>query len=441
MKALNDQHSSSALLQTIRPYLADVMAIVVLIVVAGVASYFGSLLIGENVLDKKQFGDTWFDSDVSAYFIWLNNRFSELHVRTYKHPLFSLIFCLPVYGLNALGIELMVAMRLYMAVIAGLWLGAFYLLLRLLGCRRFDAILFSAIGATSAAAMFWFVVPESYPFGSLSLILAAILTLLAQSRILPLWSYIATNIFTLSITITNWMAGIFTTILENSKQKSSQILIRTLGIVIVLSGVQKLIFPKATFPPFIPPGKEASYLFSAESGGVFRILQSSIAHTIVMPQIQVLPHPRTGAPIMLTQFSFPGSGSLWGAIAVGLWMALLALGIWALLSLKIHQKFRLFLGLLLLGQLLLHLVYTGRETFLYSLHFAPLFIVLAALSTLTRSRLWSLGLASILLVCIIMNNGIQFNHAREFYQGHESSVPTEEMGLKPHPYRMAFLDF
>lgn len=411
---------SSESFKTFYPYLADGITIVFLVVAAGAVSYLGSQLIGENVLNKEQFGDTWFDSDVSAYFIWLTNRFSGLHVRTYKHPLFSLILCLPVYGLNALGIELIVAMRLYMAVIAGLWLGALYLLLRLLGCRRFDAILFSAMGATSAAAMFWFVVPESYPFGSLSLIVAAILTLLAQSRILPLWSYIATNIFTLSITITNWMAGILTTILANSKQKSIQLFSWTLGIVIVLSGVQKLIFPKATFPPFIPPGKEASYLFSAESGGVFRILQSSISHTIVMPQIQVLPHPRTGAPIMLTQFSLPGSGSLWGAIAVGLWVALLALGIWALFSLKIHQKIRCFLGVLLLGQLSLHLVYTGRETFLYSLHFAPLLIGVAALSTLTRSRLWSLGLASLLLICMTINNGLQFNKARAFYQDHSS---------------------
>jgi hypothetical protein len=144
-----------------------------------------------------------------------------------------------------------------------------------------------------------------------------------------------------------------------------------------------------------------------------------------MPKIKVLPHPRNGDPIMLTQFSLPGSGSLWGAIAVGLWLALLALGILALFSLKIHRKFRFFLGLLLWGQLSLPLVYTGRETFLYSLHFALLFIAIAALSTLTRSRLWSLGLASLLLVCIVINNILQFSQARAFYQGHSlSSQPT-----------------
>lgn len=431
MKEVNPPSNLSQFSQAIHRHLADTIAIVILVVVAGVASYLGAQLIGENVLDKSKFGDTWFDSDVSAYFSWLESRLSHLHVRTYKHPLFSLILCLPVYALNSLGINLIVATRIYMGLVAGLWLGAFYILLRLLGCRRFDAILFSSIGATSAAAMFWCIVPESYPFGSLSLILAAILTLLAQSRTLPLWSYIATNIFTLSITITNWMAGILATILAQSKKQSWQIFRWTLGIVIVLAGVQKLIFPTAAFPPFIPKRGEVSYLFSSESGGIFKILQSLFAHTLVMPKIQILPHPRTGAPMMLTQFSLPGSGSIWGAIAVGLWLALLALGIWALFSLKIHLKFRLFLGLLLLGQLSLHLVYTGRETFLYSLHFAPLFITLAALSTLTRSRLWSLGIATLLLVCLVINNSWQFNQARAFYHPQSSSHLTSEQQKFP----------
>lgn len=416
---------SPAFWKIIRPYLADAIVLFVLVIAAGIASYSGANLIGANVLDMKHFGDTWFDSDVAAYFEGLKNRLSLLHVRTYKHPLFSLILCLPVYGLKALGIDFIVATRLYIATIAGVWLGALYVLLRLLECRRFDAILFGLLGTTSAAAMFWFVVPESYPFGSLSFVLAAILTVLAQSQTLPFWSYVAVNLLTISITITNWMAGILTAAIGNSRQKALKIWGLTLSIVVILSGFQKLIFPKSAFPPFIPKSREASYLFSSESGGIFNILKSFLAHTVVMPQIQILPHPRTGEPIMLTQFSLPGSGSLWGAVAVGLWLALLGLGLWALFTLKVHRPFRFFLGILLLGQLLLHLVYTGRETFLYSLHFLPLFIALAALSTLNpRSRLWSVGLAGLLFVCLVLNNTQQFDLARAFYQNpHLETLP------------------
>ncbi|MBE9041939.1 hypothetical protein IQ235_14240 [Oscillatoriales cyanobacterium LEGE 11467] len=414
----------------VHQYFPDIVILFILCLGAGIATYLGARALGDNVLELKNFGDTWFDSDAAAYFQWLENRSSHLHVRTYKHPLFSLILCLPVYGLKVLGLQLIVATRLYQAAIASLWIGALYVLIRLLGCRRLDAMLLTLLGSTSAAAMFWFVVPESYPFGSLSLILAAILTVLAQSRKRPLWSYIVTNILTLSVTITNWMAGIFAAILGNLpkiKNKNNQLIFGlTLAIVTVLAGVQKLIFPKAVFPPFVIRPREAAYLFSDESGSIFNIIQSLIAHTIVMPDIQIRPHPNGasdagGGLMMVTQFSLPGSGSLWGAVAVGLWVALFGLGLWALFSLKTHLKFRIFLGLLLSGQFVLHLVYTGRETFLYSLHFLPLFIILVALSTLTRARLWSLGLISLLLVCIAINNTQQFDRAREFYHIHSSS--------------------
>ena len=68
------------------------------------------------------------------------------------------------------------------------------------------------------------------------------------------------------------------------------------------------------------------------------------------------------------------------------------------------------IGLALLGQLALHSVY-GRETFLYSLHFAPLLVVLAGLSVLTRVRPLALVLALILTLTVGINNGLQFSKA------------------------------
>ncbi|NJR74157.1 MAG: hypothetical protein HC773_11845 [Scytonema sp. CRU_2_7] len=94
-----------------------------------------------------------------------------------------------------------------------------------------------------------------------------------------------------------------------------------------------------------------------------------------------------------------------------LWAGLLALGLWALFSLKQHLKLRIVLGLTLLGQLALHsVVYT--ETFLYSLHFGPLLVVLAALSTLLKpARLIALVLAGTLVLTAGVNNVLQFNKA------------------------------
>jgi hypothetical protein len=119
---------------------------------------------------------------------------------------------------------------------------------------------------------------------------------------------------------------------------------------------------------------------------------------------------------MSVQLSAPGSASIWGNIAVILWIALLSLGIWALFSLKQHQKFRIVLGLSLLGQLLLEIVY-GDERFIHAPHFLPFLMLTAALSTLTRARLLALVLTGTLVLTAGVNNVLQFNKAVDFSFG------------------------
>jgi len=75
-------------------------------------------------------------------------------------------------------LEPITAVRIVIAAVALVQLAVH--LLRLIGCRQFDAALFSILAATSAAAMFWFVIPETYSFGSLSILLALGLTALAH---------------------------------------------------------------------------------------------------------------------------------------------------------------------------------------------------------------------------------------------------------------------
>ncbi|MBD2251307.1 hypothetical protein [Nostoc parmelioides] len=98
---------------------------------------------------------------------------------------------------------------------------------------------------------------------------------------------------------------------------------------------------------------------------------------------------------------------------------------------KKHLKFRIVLGLTILGQLALHSVY-GDETFLFSLHFAPLLVVLAALSTLTRARPLALVLAGMLVLIVSVNNGLQFSKVVGFFadQGLTRQEILQEMGLQ-----------
>ncbi len=403
--------------KSLRQHWGDLAIIVILMLVAGLACYQGAQAIDPVILDEKTVVVKWFTADTMRVFTNMTDRWSD-HNRIKVHPLFSLLAFPPVYFLNAiLGIKAIAAVRIVIAGIASLWLGTLFLLLRLIGCPKLDAALFSLLGASSAAAVFWFVVPETYPFGSLSILIALCFVALGQYiKLSPLW-YVLVSALTLSFTITNWMAGILAAVVNYSWKQALQISANAFCLVTVLWGLQKWFFPSAEF--FLGDREEQKYILLDESGGPLQVVKSFIAHTMVMPAFSIVERSNNWHGI-LTQNSPPGSAYLWGAIAVGAWTALLGLGIWGLFTVKQHLKLRLVLGFTLLGQLGLHTVY-GDETFLYSLHFAPLLILLAALSTLTRARWVALVLAGVLLISAGANNYLQFNKASDFLQTHSLS--------------------
>ncbi|MDP8963869.1 MAG: hypothetical protein M3O33_07755 [Cyanobacteriota bacterium] len=396
------------------PYWQDILLAVALAAVAGFTSYQGAQLINPVIVDAQS-NDVWFEADVPRVFANMTDRNSD-NYRTKVHPLFTLITFPIVFVIKrALNLNQITAVHIVIATVAFLWLGTLFIVLRLIGCNRFDAALFSILAATSAAAMFWFTVPETYSFGSLTFLLALGVVALAQyQKLSPLWYTIASAL-TLSFTVTNWMAGLLATIATHPRKRCLWISVQAFCVVSVLWGIQRLIFPSSKFP--FASREEKNYILMPEAGGPLQVLKSFLCHTMVMPAIDVV-SDRYKPPhwsIMTTQASIPGSGSLWGTIAVVLWTALLGLGLWGLFSVKQHPKLRLVLGLTLLGQLLLHTLY-GSETFLYALHLAPLLVVLAAFSLLTRARPLALVLAAMLVLTAGVNNSLQFKKATDFVQ-------------------------
>jgi hypothetical protein len=388
----------------------DTAIVLILAIIGGLASFSGAQLVEPLIVNEKA-NNIWFEADVARVFDNMTNRGSN-HYRTKVHPLFSIVALPPVYLLEKiLSLDTLTSVRTVIAVVAAIWLAVLFIVLRLIGCRRFDAILFSLLGAASAAAMFWFTVPETYSFGSLSILLGLLLAVIGQYRQLSSFWYIIVSTLTLGMTTTNWMVGILATMVNHRRKRALQISVNSFCLAIVLWSIQKFIFPSAEF--FIGDLEEKRYILKPESGGPLRVFTSFVYHTMVMPSIEVVSDfTQSDRLIMVTQLSSAGSGSLWGAVAVGSWLALLTLGLWALFFLKKNGKVRLVIGLALLGQLALHIVY-GNETFLYSLHFVPLLIVLAALSTLTQARVLGLVLAGILLLTTAINNGLQFQQATQ----------------------------
>jgi hypothetical protein len=95
---------------------------------------------------------------------------------------------------------------------------ALYSVLRLFGCRQLDTALFTTLAAVSASSVFFLTIPETYVYGSLTILLALGMVLLTRERLLhPFW-FVVMSAMTLSMTVTNWMVTSNFATLEKSFQ-------------------------------------------------------------------------------------------------------------------------------------------------------------------------------------------------------------------------------
>jgi hypothetical protein len=402
-----------------------------LAIAAGVASYETSKLLPPVLLQTY---DVWFESDLARVYDNMADRWSN-HYRTKVHPLFSLLTHPLVYAFTKfVGLAPTTAIRILNAVVAGAWLVVLFSIMRLAGCRMFDAVLFSLIAACSAGAVFWLVVPETYPLGSLSILLAVLLALVAERRRVAEWQFLLVSALTLSVTVTNWMAGIVAALAHHPWRRAMQIGVNAFCIVVVLWGVQKYVFPSAQF--FIGDREETKYLLDPDAGGFLGVTRSFFSHSVVMPSVRIAgdlgwqlvdAHDPMGWPKLVTQNSPLGTGSPVAWASTIAWLVLLSMGVWSLFTMRRYSRFRFVLGTVLLGQFVLHSVY-GNETFLYSLHFVPLLVIVASLSTLTRARPIALMASILVFVSMTLNNAHQIKHVTHLID----QAQAERQGVRRH---------
>lgn len=420
--SLSKPDRQSAINRSWQQHRQDILLAIVIAFIAAIASYLGAQLINPAFTWDKQLGDGWFNNDTTRSFDDMAV-YAVDHYRMNLHPLFVILTMPLVYAIKIpFSLNPVIAVRIVMAGLTFLWFGSLFILFRVIGVRRFDATLFTILAGSSAAGMFWFVIPETYPFGSYTMLVGLLVAAVAEYRQLsPLW-YVGVGVLTLGVTVTNWMVGIFATIVNHPWRKSLVILLQTYIVVAVLVIVQKLIFPafNAGFLKlFFTARNEAESTNSGTEalyGGPLNQIKCFIFDTIVLPKINLLENGFAIGSKMSVALSPPGSASVWGGVAVVLWIALFSLGVWALFSLKQNRKFRIILGLSLLGQLVLEILY-GDERFVHSIHFLPFLIVVAALSTLTKARVLALVLAGALVVTAGINNSLQLGKAVDYSYG------------------------
>jgi len=394
----------------VRQQQLDILIAVGLAIAIAILTYAGTYQIPDPVFTDFYAQDVWFGSDIPTVFGNITS-FNSDFGRNNKHPLFPLIVFPVVFGLGKLlNLEPIAAARIVIVLTAVLWVGSLYALFRLMGCQRLDATLLSMLGVVSAASIFWLVVPESFPLGSVTIILGLLFAVLTQYRQFSFLWYVVLNVVTVSITITNAMVGIFTTLVNQNLKRVAQIGIASLVVSTGLWILQRIVFTNAGFP--FQPGTflgEKKFVSAPEHSGVLAAMSSFFYQTMVMPAVHFLDSPIRPDWVKLdTNTLAPASAGWLGMVAVVAWSVLLLLGLWGFISTRQHTKFRIVLGLTLIAQMAMHSIYGAEETFIYSLHFAPLLLAIVAFSLLTRLRFLSLALIAILILSAGITNRAQF---------------------------------
>ena len=380
----------------------------------GLGSFFCSGRISPHIVDKS-FLDVLFDADYCEVYELVSDRWSSVHRRTAAHPLFSLATTPFVYVIRGvLAVETLTALRIFLAGASMLWIGLFYWLLRALEVRRLDSVVFSVVLSSSAAAVFWCTTIEFHLFSSLSLIAALLILRLGARARSRECAIVFAGVVSLSMLVTNWMLGIIASFRELSWRRALQMNANALCIVCVLFGAQKVIFPKAGF--FIGDTTQKSWLAAPTPERVADVLMALSMHSFVMPDpVEVM--GEKGRRGLRTQGVLPGSGSVYGFLALGCWLFLLAVGTHRFVRSREFGAVGSIVGLTIIGQLALFSIY-GRETFLYAINVAPLLVMVTVCGTKSRLRPVVLGVAILFSALALVNNYLVFEKVRSYAAGY-----------------------
>ena len=328
------------------------------------------------------------------------------HYKTTVHPLFPLLFYPTIHLIQTvLHLDPVRAVRGVMAVAAGLWLAAFYFLLRLLRCRPLDAVVFALVAASTSAGLFWTAIPETYQFGSLTILGVLIVAAMAARRgSVPVTFDVAAGAASMSILLTDFMVNLASLITRYRVKQAIQIACNALVVVVLLWGLQKYYFPSVRF--FIGEHDKGGGPVPHSTALVVIFL-----HSFVAPGFWSLPNELPSEwPKLSYQHATLGTMDFLEVTALISWVCLLGFATWALARVPLHPRFRITLALSILGQIALHVIY-GNETFLYAMDWMPLFVTAAALATLTHRRWVVLALAGVFMITAGIHNAMELRAA------------------------------
>jgi hypothetical protein len=406
----------------------EALPVLLLAAAAAILSLRTSDVLDRGLLEGRN-EDTWFDADISRAHDAMTGAGEERHERLLLHPAYGLVARATVAVFeSAARLGPHAAVRAALASMAVLWIVLLFAVLRAMGCPRGDATLLGGMALSSASAVFWLGVPETYALASIGLLSALLLVAATEGRRLGDAWYSGVTALSVAFTVTNGAYGLLVTFLRRPWRRAVALALLGGGLVAALVAAQVALSPGVQL---LPSGRrEALFVFVPSPGRAAEVLTAATVHAMVMPRLGRVAQPRRdgGARLCLSvQSQPPGSGGRLGAVAVACWSALVGLGLWALATLKTARALRVALASGLGLELTLRSLY-GPETFLAALQFLPLLVGISGLALLTPARPLALVLAGVLTVSTAVNNASRFDEAVSFYG--ESGRPPR---LPPSP--------
>lgn len=348
-------------------------------------------------------GGRWFQSDGwRAYDDMV--AFSANHYRNSVRPLFSLITIPATAAIMGLaGVKPIEAIWVFNGLCLAAWASGIYVACRVIGLHVIESVLAGLLALASAAALFWFIVPETYGLSSLCLVFAIVLAAVHVRRPVGNGWWIAVGGLLAGTVITNWMVIVVLSAVLKPRRDALMISAASLVLMFGAWGVQKLVFPAPAAFPIKMVARERAFVLHSDQGGIACKLAAELVSPMLAPVAHFIGGPeRTGRHISV-QCADVEKGGFSYLIAAWAWLALVAYGAWALCRSAQSRRFGLAVLATLGFQVLLHLIY-GEETFLYALHFSPLLVVLAAGIFVAEKKRLAAAVVAALIVFAAFNN-------------------------------------
>jgi len=373
--------------------------------------------------------DTWFDADTVRVFDDLSQP-STLLLRSGLHPLFGFIgqgmfrliaALLPVQApIGAIQVEL--------SLVGAAALALTFQAARKLGCDRAGALAAVLLLGSSAAFVFMAPIPETFWFGAVTLIAAFCLAVDAPEGWRGDLRLAAAGFLAFSVTVTNAIPIGVWIVLRRKARSVLAIALAGSAMTGAASLLQARMLPGSigwssslalALGEVRGDGESTRLLQSPDllpplgARHFAEVLRAFLLHAEVMPEPEIEAHDQgtyfipTPLPAFSVQRSRAGGATAWGWLATAGWGALLALGLVTAHERRQRDPIRLW-GIALAVQLAMHLV-IGRQTFLYSPHFQPLLVGLAALASTGSWQRLARPLSIVTALAAFTNNTIVFD--------------------------------